>query len=145
MRKLLFFGAVAVATGLVGAVPGIGRAQVAGTDTGAGYSYPVPPLTVIQRAQQNQLEANKQVLHKEEEGRFAHQLELEQTTLETARRERESYLYQDNTEQRGLEAQLREDALRINQQDQTNRDRDIRARALEEQGIQDAQRQYGGR
>ena len=118
------------AAGLIGLAPGLSQAQT--------------PLTVpINRQQQNQLEVNRQILHKEEEGRSSRQLELEAASLETARRQRESFLFQDNTEQRGLEARLREDALRINQEDQASRERDAKQRVEEQQSIDDARRRQG--
>jgi hypothetical protein len=118
------------AAGLIGLLPNPSQAQT--------------PLTVpLERQQQNALEANRQVLHKEQEGRFSHQLELEQTSLEPARRARESFLYQDNTEQRSLEARLREDAIRINQEDQANRERDAKQRLEELQSLEDARRRQG--
>jgi len=118
------------AAGLIGLLPGLSQAQT--------------PLTApLEHQQQNQLEVNRQVLSKEQEGRFSHQLELEQTSLEPARRARESYLFQDNTEQRDLEARLREDAIRINQQDQANRERDVKQRLEELQSLEDARRRQG--
>jgi hypothetical protein len=133
MRTVLFLAAAAA--GLIGLAPSLGQAQVAGSGAGAGYSYPVAPLTVIQRSQQNQLEANRNNITRENQGRFQSQLDLERMTYDEARRQREGFLFQDNTSQRALETQLREQDLRLRQQDQDNRERELRQRQEEEQGL----------
>jgi hypothetical protein len=130
MRTGFLFAAAAA---LIGLAPGLGQAQVAGSGAGGGYSYLVPPLTVIQRNQQNQLEANRFTITKENQGRFQNQLDLEKMTYDEERRERESYLFQDNTSQRALEIQLREQDLRLSQQDQDSRARALRQRQEEDQ------------
>ena len=128
MRTLLFLAATAAA-GLIGIVPSAGHAQGAASE----YSYVTPPLTFIERQQRNQLDANRAAITKEGQGRFQNQLDLERMTYEEARRERDSYLFQDNTSQRALETQLREQDLRLRQQDQDNRARAVRQRLEQEQ------------
>ncbi len=141
-KRLL--GALVATAGLIGIVPSVGHAQVAGTGSGSGYSYVVPPLTVIERNQRNQLDANRNLITNQLQDRYQTQIEAEKATLDAARRQREDYRFQTNTQQRALETQLREEALRLNQQDQTNRERDIRARVLEEEGIERSRRAYSG-
>jgi hypothetical protein len=128
-----------VAAGLIGCVPRAGHAQGVANE----YSYVTPPLTVIQRNQQNQLDANRAAITKEGQGRFQNQLDLERQTYEEARRERDGYLFQDNTSQRSLETQLREQDLRLRQQDQDNRARAIRQRLEEEQNENQARQGLG--
>ncbi len=135
MHKRLF-RAVVAAAGLIGIMPSTGHAQVGGSG--------VPQLTVIERNQRNQLDANRNLITNQLQDRFQSQVEAEKATLDAARRQREDYRFQTNTQQRALETQLREEALRLNQQDQANREREIRARALEEEGIERSRRQYLG-
>jgi hypothetical protein len=142
MRNLLF-GAVAVAAALTGAVPSTGHAQVAGTSGGGGYSYVVPPLSLIERSQHQQLEANRNVINNQLQDRYQNSLELEKQFYDENRRRREDYRFQGNTSQRALETQLREDAVRINQQDQAARERELRNRAQADQGIDQARRNLG--
>ena len=125
----LSFAIAAAALSLAGGLPAPGHAQ--------------SPLTTIERQQHNQLDANRNILATEGQGRLQHQLDLEKATLETVRRQREDYLYQTNTQQRAFETQLREDAIRINQQDQANREREIKQRIEEQQSIEEARRRQG--
>jgi hypothetical protein len=127
MRRFVVVGAVAAS--LLGPMPGPAHAQ--------------SPLTTIERQQHNQLDANRNVLATEGQGRTQHQLDLEKATLETVRRTRDDYLYQGNTQQRAVETQLREDAIRIGQQDQANREREAKQRIEEQQSIEEARRRQG--
>jgi hypothetical protein len=121
-------------------MPTVGHAQALG-----GGIYTGSPLSTIQRTQQGQLDANRAAITKENQGRFQNQLDLERMTYEESRRERESYLFQDNsTSQRALETQLREQDLRLRQQDQDARERELRQRLEEEQGIAQSRAGLGG-
>jgi hypothetical protein len=116
---------------------------------GLAAALPVPAhaqsstLTGIERQQRQTLDANSNVLTNERQGRTQIQLDLEKATLDTERRQREDYRFQTNTQQRALENQLREDAIRIGQQDQANRERDVKQRQEEQRSIDDARRRQG--
>jgi hypothetical protein len=125
----LSFAIAAVALIAAGALPAPAAAQ--------------SQLTAIERTQRNQLDANRNVVTNEQAGRAQIQLDLEKATLETTRRFREDYRFQSNTQQRALETQLREDSIRINQQDQANRERDIKQRIEEQQSIEEARQRQG--
>src|SRR3954464_10387916 len=98
MRKLMF-GVVAVAAGLIGVLPGTGHAQVAGSGGGGGsYSYVVPPLSVIERQQRQQLEGNRNVIGNQLQDRYQNALDLEKSLYDETRRRREDYRFQGNTQ-----------------------------------------------
>lgn len=118
-----------MAAGLFGVMPGLAQAQSS--------------LTTIERSQHNQLEANRNLMTNQLQDRFQSQVEAEKATLDAARRQREDYRFQTNTQQRGLETQLREDAIRIGQQDQANRERELKQRQEEQQSIEEARRRQG--
>jgi hypothetical protein len=98
---------------------------------------------VIERQQRQQLEGNRNVIGNQLQDRYQNALELEKQFYDENRRRREDYRFQGNTSQRALETQLREDALRINQQDQAARERELRNRAQADQGIEQARRSLG--
>ncbi len=112
------------ALGLLGGLPGVASAQ--------------STLTTIERQQKNQLEANRGNINGQLQERFQSNLELEKQFFDENRRRREAYRFQGNTQQRSLETQLREDAIRIGQQDQSNREREIKQRQEEAQAIEEA-------
>ena len=122
---------------LVGLLPGAARAQ------SLPGVYTNSPLEQLQRSQRSQLEANSNVLATQNQGRFQQQLDLERQTLEESRRQREGYLYQENTQQRAVETQLREDDLRLRQLDQANHDREVKQYQEEEQEAAQARQQQG--
>jgi hypothetical protein len=126
-----------VGLALAGLVPGAAHAQ-----TYPGV-YTDSPLDQIQRSQRSQLEANRNVIATQGQNRVQQQLDLERQTLEESRREREGYLYQENTQQRGVETQLREDDLRLRQIDQSNRDRELKQYLEQQQQEAEARQQQG--
>jgi hypothetical protein len=132
------FVTVLAGAALVGLMPTDGHAQ------GVGGVYTGSPLTTIERSQQNQLDANRFAITKENQGRFQNQLDLERMTYDEARRQREGYLFQDNTSQRALETELREQDLRLRQQDQDNRERELKQRQEEAQADELARLSLGG-
>ena len=121
MRVLL---AGMAALGLLGGLPGVVHAQ--------------STLTTIERQQKNQLEANRNNIGGQLQERFQTNLELEKQFFDENRRRREAYRFHGNTAQRSLETQLREDAIRIGQQDQTNRERELKQRQEEASAIEEA-------
>jgi hypothetical protein len=125
-----WLAAMVAALGLAAALPVAAHAQSS-------------TLTGIERQQRQTLDANSNVLTNERQGRTQIQLDLEKATLDTERRQREDYRFQTNTQQRALENQLREDAIRIGQQDQANRERDVKQRQEEQRSIDDARRRQG--
>jgi len=129
------FVAVAAGAVLSGLMPLASHAQSFG-----GGVYSGSPLSNIERAQRSQLDANRNLIDKEQQGRYQTQLDLERMTYEEARRGREGYLFQGNTSQRSLETQLREEDARLRQQDQDSRERELRQRQEVEQGIIESRR-----
>jgi hypothetical protein len=127
MRRFVIVAAGAAS--LLGLLPGLVSAQ--------------SPLTTIERNQRNQLDANRNLMANEREGRLQNQLDLEKRFYDEERRRREDYRFQGNAQQRALETQLREDAIRIGQQDQANREREIKQRQEEQQSIEEARRRTG--
>jgi hypothetical protein len=104
----------------------------------SGAALAQSPLTTIERSQKSQLDANRNKVNDQLQERFQQNLELEKQFFDENRRRRENYRYQGNTTQRSLETQLREDSIRINQQDQANREREFKQRAEEAQGLEEA-------
>ena len=121
MRILLVGVAV---LGVAAGVPGVARAQ--------------SNLTTIERQQKGQLEANRGRVSDQLQERFQNNLELEKQFFDENRRRRENYRFQGNTQQRAFESQLREDSIRISEQDQRNRDREIKQRQEEAQALEEA-------
>jgi hypothetical protein len=109
--------------GVVGGVPGAAFAQSS--------------LTTMERQQKGQLDANRNKINDQLQERFQTNLELEKQFFDENRRRRENYRYQGNTQQRSLETQLREDSIRIGQQDQANREREFKQRAEEAQALEE--------
>jgi hypothetical protein len=131
------FVAVAAGAALIGLVPGAVRAQA------VGGVYTGSPLSTIERNQRSQLEANRNNITSQGVNRYQSQLDLEKQVYDEARRRREDYLFQGNTQQRALETQLREEDSRLRQQDSDNREREVRQRQEVEQGIAETRRRQG--
>ena len=121
MRILLVGMAV---LGVVGGAPGVALAQ--------------SPLTTMERQQKGQLDANRNRVNDQLQERFQQNLELEKQFFDENRRRRENYRYQGNTQQRSLETQLREDSIRIGQQDQASRELAAKQRQEEVQALEEA-------
>jgi hypothetical protein len=138
MRTLLLLSAVAVAA-VIGAAPSVGYAQAQYQSGGTVIS----PLTLMERNQRNQLNANRSVIGTQLQDRYQNSLELEKQFYDENRRRREDYRFQGNTQQRALEAELREDALRIGQQDQVSRERALKQQQESQQSIEEARRRSG--
>jgi len=136
-------GVVAIlGVAVAGLASGAAHAQAPNTYFGGVYSN--SPLTSIERTQRGQLDANRAVIGSQNDNRFQQQLDLERQTLEEARRQRETYLYQGNTQQRAIETQLREEALRLRSQDQDTRVREIKQLIEEENAAAQAKQDATG-
>jgi hypothetical protein len=134
--------AAIIGVAAAGLASGAAHAQSSSTYFGGFYSN--SPLSQTERLQRNQLDANRAVIGSQNDNRFQQQLDLERQTLEEARRQREGFLFQSNTQQRAVETQLREEALRLRTQDQTQREREVKQLFEEEQAAEQAKQDLTG-